>query len=65
MEAIKKSKERLRAYPLLLAECRQPATRYARCVALKDNVLKDDCAKEFAKFKQCLVAAAVKAGTKL
>lgn len=52
-------------YPKLLAECGSAAVNYARCVALKENVMKGDCAKEFVAFKQCVTEAARKMKTKL
>lgn len=60
MEATKKARGRLRLYPKLLGECSSSAVGYARCVALKDNVMKDDCAVEFEKFKKCITEAAKK-----
>ena len=65
MESVRKARERMKKYPLLFKECHTSATNYARCVALKENVLKDDCVKEFALFKQCLVSTAKRMGTRL
>lgn len=65
MESVRKARERMKKFPLLVKECHEPATNYARCVALKENVLKDDCAKEFQVFKHCLSAAAKKMGTRI
>lgn len=60
METAKKAQNRLRLYPRLLGECSSSAADYARCVALKENVMKDDCAVEFEKFKKCFTEAAKK-----
>lgn len=60
METAKKAQSRLRLYPKLLGECSSSAVEYARCVGLKDNVMKDDCAAEFQKFKKCITEAAKK-----
>lgn len=60
METAKKAQGRLQFYPRLLGECKSSAVEYARCVALKENVMKDDCAVEFGKFKKCIAEAAKK-----
>ena len=60
MESIKKARSRFGNYPKYLKECGMPATEYARCVALKENVMKDDCSKEFNIFKNCILNAAKK-----
>lgn len=60
MESVRKARERMKRFPILLKECHEPATAYARCVAIKENVLKDDCAQEFQMFKNCLISAAKK-----
>lgn len=64
MESVRKAKERMRKFPVLLKDCHEPATNYARCVALKSNVLKDDCTTEFSLFKECILRSAKKLGTK-
>lgn len=65
MNSVGKAKERLRKYPMLIAQCRDSAGEYAKCVALKANIGKDDCHKEFIKFKACLIDAAKSNKTKL
>lgn len=65
MESVKKARHRLQMYPKLVAECGSTAVEYARCVALKENVLKGDCAAEFASFKKCVMEAAGKMKTKV
>ncbi|KAK7080342.1 hypothetical protein SK128_025223 [Halocaridina rubra] len=65
MESIKKARNRLRLYPKLIVECGPQATEYARCVALRDNVMKGDCAKEFEAFKVCVQEAAKRMKTRL
>lgn len=65
MEAVKKAQNRLRMYPKLIMHCGPEATEYARCVALRENVLKGDCSKEFETFKICVQEAAKKMKTKL
>lgn len=65
MESVKKAHNRFRNYPRLLTSCTREAKLYARCVALKDNVLKGDCEKEFRLFKKCLVEASKKSGFRL
>lgn len=60
METAKKAQGRLRLYPKLLSECSSSGMEYARCVALKENVMKNDCAAEFEKFKKCITEAAKK-----
>lgn len=65
MDSAKKAHGRLRNYPKHLLNCSKEAKNYARCVALKENVLKGDCEQEFFAFKKCLVDSAKKLGTKL
>lgn len=65
MESVKKARDRLKAYPKLVAQCSSVATEYARCVALKDNVMKGDCNTEFEAFKKCLMESAKRMKTKL
>lgn len=65
MESVRKARERMKKFPLILKDCRESATNYARCVALKENVLKNDCSKEFQVFKQCLATSAQKMGTRM
>ena len=60
MESARRAQGRLRLYPKLVGECGPSGAEYARCVALKDNVVKDDCLAEFQKFKKCITEAAKK-----
>lgn len=65
MESVKKAQNRLRMYPKLIYQCGPIATEYARCVALKENVLKGDCSQEFEAFKKCVQEAAKRMNTRL
>ena len=65
MESVKRAKNRFLQYPKYFKECGVVAADYARCVALKENVLKDDCVVEFRKFKKCMVEAAKKSNSRL
>lgn len=65
MESVKRARDRLKAYPKLVANCSTTATDYARCVALKDNVMKGDCNTEFEAFKKCLMESAKRMKTRL
>ncbi|XP_011693791.1 PREDICTED: uncharacterized protein LOC105453485 [Wasmannia auropunctata] len=65
MEAVKKAKERLRQYPILLARCHEPASKYATCVLAKSNLERNACAVEFNELKKCLVKAAASNNTRL
>lgn len=65
MESVKKAKHRLRQYPKLVLECKEFAKAYATCVTNKSDLRKDDCKKEFDRFKACLLEAAAKNKTKL
>lgn len=65
MEAVKKAKERLRQYPILLARCQESASKYAACVLAKSNLEKNTCAAEFNELKKCLVKAAASNNTRL
>lgn len=65
MDAVKRAKQRFRKYPSLVLECRESASEYAACVINKNNLQKDDCQKEFEKFKACLVRAAAHNKVKL
>lgn len=65
MNSVNNAKNRLKKYPLLIGQCKDTATAYAKCVVAKSNVEKNICQSEFIKFKACLVEAAVKNKTKL
>lgn len=65
MDSVKKAHGRLQMYPKLVAKCGSTAMEYARCVALKENVLKGDCAAEFESFKKCIIEAAKKMKTRI
>jgi hypothetical protein len=59
MDSVRKAKERLSKYPILLAKCSVAASTYAACVT-KDyaNVKQHACDKEFQQFKKCLIEQA-------
>lgn len=65
MESVKKAKQRLRNYPLLLGKCAESATAYAACVTRDLNVQHKICDKEFQLFKDCLHKACKEMKTKL
>lgn len=58
MESVRKAKDRLQKYPILLAKCSSSATAYATCVTRDLNVKMGGCDKEFQLFKQCLMEQA-------
>lgn len=66
MDSVRKAKDRLSKYPLLVAKCSSSASAYAICVTSGDlNVKKGACEKEFQQFKQCLLEQAKNMKTKL
>lgn len=65
MESVRRAKERLRNYPILLGKCAKSATVYAACVSRDLNVQHKTCDKEFQLFKDCLMTAAKEMKTKL
>lgn len=65
MESVRKAKQRLRNYPILLGKCAESATVYAACVTRDSNVQHKTCDKEFQLFKDCLKSAAKEMKTKL
>lgn len=65
MESVRKAKDRLSKYPLLVAKCSSSASAYAICVTSDLNVKKGACEKEFQQFKQCLMEQAKNMKTKL
>lgn len=65
MESVRKAKQRLRNYPILLGKCAETATVYAACVSRDLNIQHKTCDKEFQKFKECLQKAAQEMKTKL
>ncbi|XP_073844604.1 uncharacterized protein [Musca autumnalis] len=65
MESVRKAKQRLRNYPLLLGKCAESATVYAACVSRDLNVQHKSCDKEFQLFKDCLKQATKEMKTKL
>ena len=66
MESVKKARQRLAAYPKLIASCSAEAAAYAACVTRSmGEVQKDHCKVEFDAFKRCVAEAAKKAGTRL
>ena len=66
MDSVNKARQRLAAYPKLIASCSVEAAAYAACVTKSmGEVRKDQCKEEFDSFKRCVAKAAKKAGTKL
>lgn len=65
MESVRKAKDRLSKYPLLIAKCSSSATAYATCVTRDLNVKMGSCDKEFHLFKACLVEQAKAMKTRL
>ncbi|XP_066519132.1 NADH dehydrogenase [ubiquinone] 1 alpha subcomplex assembly factor 8 [Hoplias malabaricus] len=57
-----RSRERMRRFPDLLAQCTTEAAAYGRCVVAtasgKQELKKDLCIKEFEALKTCFVSAA-------
>lgn len=58
MENLKRAKDRLHKYPMLLARCSTAASKYAVCVTRDLNVGHSVCENEFNEFKRCLKYAA-------
>lgn len=54
------AKRRLGQFPKHFLQCTAEATNYGKCVAVKDNIKKDDCIKEFLVLKECFQKAAKK-----
>lgn len=66
MEAINKAKSRFRKYPELLLTCRKEGLEYASCVLQHEKDLKrNSCETQFIKYRECLVANALKRRTKI
>lgn len=65
MEVVKKAKERIRKYPILIAQCHESGAKYAACVLAKSNLNKHDCDSEFKEFRACLMKAAAKNNIRL
>lgn len=65
MESVRKAKERLSKYPIVLAKCSISATAYAACVTKDLNVKQHACNKEFQEFKKCLIEQAKQLKTRL
>lgn len=65
MESVRKAKQRLRNYPILLGKCAESATVYAACVTRDLNIQHKTCEKEFQLFKVCLQKASTEMKTKL
>ncbi|XP_041670952.1 NADH dehydrogenase [ubiquinone] 1 alpha subcomplex assembly factor 8 [Cheilinus undulatus] len=59
-----RSREKLRRFPELFAQCSAEAAAYGKCVAAtttsKQELKKDLCAKEFEALKTCFMNAAKK-----
>lgn len=58
MENIKRARQRLQNYPILMTKCSTAASTYAACVTRDLNVKHNICEKEFLEFKKCLNEAA-------
>jgi hypothetical protein len=65
MESVRKAKDRLSKYPLLVAKCSTAAAAYASCVTRDLNVKQYACDKEFQQFKKCLMEQAKGMKTRL
>lgn len=65
MESVRKAKERLGKYPLLVAKCSTVAAAYATCVTRDLDIQKHVCDKEFQQFKKCLMEQAKTLKTRL
>lgn len=65
MESVRKAKERLSKYPILLAKCSVSASTYAACVTKDINIKQHGCDKEFQEFRKCLVEQAKNMKTRL
>lgn len=65
MESVRKAKDRLRSYPVLIAKCSTSAASYAACVTRDLDIQKHACDKEFQEFKKCLVEQAKSMKTRL
>lgn len=65
MEAVRKAKDRLAKYPVLVAKCSTSAAAYAACVTRDLDIQKHACDKEFREFKRCLVEQAKTMKTRL
>uniref|UniRef100_UPI0025AE3F04 NADH dehydrogenase [ubiquinone] 1 alpha subcomplex assembly factor 8 n=1 Tax=Doryrhamphus excisus TaxID=161450 RepID=UPI0025AE3F04 len=59
-----RTREKLRRFPELFAQCSEEAAVYGKCVAAtttsRQELKKDLCAKEFAALKTCFANAAKK-----
>ena len=66
MDSVKSARQRLKAYPQVLASCGPEAAAYGKCVGLwLGEVKKDQCKQEFVVFMDCVRKSATKIGTKL
>ena len=66
MEAVKRARSRLAAYPKYLAGCAGEGAAYAKCVSQSmGEVQKNQCQPEFEAFKACIQKQAKKAGQRL
>ncbi|XP_036399097.1 NADH dehydrogenase [ubiquinone] 1 alpha subcomplex assembly factor 8 [Megalops cyprinoides] len=61
-----RSRERMRRFPELLAQCAGEAAAYGKCVSAtttgRQELRKDSCVAEFEALKKCFVSAAKKGG---
>lgn len=65
MESVRKAKDRLSKYPILVAKCSSSAAQYAACVTRDLDIQKHACDKEFQQFKKCLFEQAKGMKTRL
>ncbi|KAJ8283160.1 hypothetical protein COCON_G00020100 [Conger conger] len=61
-----RSRERMRRFPELLAQCGSEAAAYGKCVSAttksKQELQRDLCAAEFTALKRCFATAVKKGG---
>lgn len=55
--AIQRARTKLGNYSKALGMCSTEASEYAKCVVSKEDLKKDDCAKEFLRFNKCFKQA--------
>lgn len=65
MDSVRKAKDRLAKYPVLIAKCSTVAAQYASCVTRDLDIQKHSCEKEFQQFRKCLAEQAKAMKTRL
>jgi len=65
MESVKRAKNRLAKFPMLLKECGKEGLAYAACVSATDDPKHLQCQKEFLAFRSCLTTVARTKGIKI